>query len=296
MSTKPAGRGFQTVFSAAARPSIGAPTEIFETQDPSIYETGREGHLSYQIPLTPGIYELRLYFAETAAASDTLRIVNIAVNGALLPTLDVASDAGGINTATTKIFRDISPAKDGFLHLSFMGGGPSFLNALEIVPGLAGKIRPIRFTARDTPFRDHLGRVWLPDPGLVGGRKSNHPPPNHIDGTDDPGLYHDQRIGHFAYSVPVAEGGKYTVTLYFAETWFGNPNSGGIGSRVFDVYCNGTTLMKNFDILKETGGVPLRALVKTFHDVPASPQGKLDLSFVPVVNYAMLSAIEVTQE
>jgi len=86
------------------------------------------------------------------------------------------------------------------------------------------------------------------------------------------------------------------VTLHFAETWF-NPNSlGGIGSRVFDVYCNGTTLLKNFDILKETNGAGNRPVVKIFHNVQASPQGKIDLTFVPINNYALLTALEVSQE
>ena len=84
------------------------------------------------------------------------------------------------------------------------------------------------------------------------------------------------------------------MNLYFAETWFGK-SVGGVGSRVFDVYCNGTTLLKNFDILKEAGGAQ-RQLIKTFRDIDASPQGKLNIEFVPVTNYAIVSAIEVVQE
>jgi hypothetical protein len=64
---------------------------------------------------------------------------------------------------------------------------------------------------------------------------------------------------------------QYTVILYFAATWFTSPTSnGGVGSRVFDVYCNGTTLLKNFDILREAGGVANRAVMRAFHHIPAS--------------------------
>jgi hypothetical protein len=169
------------------------------------------------------------------------------------------------------------------------------VNAIEIVPGIPGKMRPIRLTERDSVFYDHLGQIWTPDQWSIGGRKSARTVP--IDGTLDIGLYHWQRFGHFNYSVPVVEDGRYTVTLNFAETWFTSQNSnGGVGSRVFDVYCKGTTLLKNFDILREAGGVSNRAVMRVFHHIPASPLGKIDLAFVPVANYALVNAIEIVEE
>lgn len=291
-----AGRAWQAdrYFAGGAtfrRPAI----QIARTHDPDLFQNGREGQFVYNIPLHPGLYELHLYFAETGVASDTLRSVNIAINGQPASTFDVASDAGGINTATEKFLKDVAPASDGFLHLMFQGSGPNFLNAIEILPGTHGKIRPIRITAGDNIFRDHLGQVWLPDQWAAGGRKSTRVVP--IAGTSDAALYQWERVGHFSYSVPVAEGGLYTVVLHFSETWFSPPTSiGGVGSRVFDVYCNGTTLLKGFDILKEAGGIANRAVIRSFRHVPASPLGKIDLAFVPVVNYALVNAIEITQE
>ena len=143
-------------------------------------------------------------------------------------------------------------------------------------------------------YRDHLGQAWASDENCVGGRKSNITA--QIDGTAEPGLYQTYRVGHFNYSIPVVEGGRYTVRLHFTEPWFtqADPN-GGIGSRVFDVYCNGTTLLKGFDILKEAGGGK-RAMSRVFRGIPASPQGKIDLTFVPVVNYALINAIEIVEE
>jgi hypothetical protein len=68
----------------------------------------------------------------------------------------------------------------------------------------------------------------------------------------------------------------------------------GVGTRLFRVYCNGSTLLDNFDILKEAGS--LRALTKTFYHLRPSPEGKLDLTFEPIANYATVSAIEVIDE
>ena len=231
-------------------------------------------------------------------ATESLRSVSIAINGAPAPAFDVASDAGTVNTATVKIFKDIVPAKDGFLHLTFLGTGmgtsPSFLNALEILPGTPGKMLPIRLSTRDSIYRDHLGQIWMPDECSVGGRKSTNTA--RVQGAVDAGLYESYRFGHFSYSIPVVEGSRYTVRLHFAESWFAHVTPGsGIGNRVFDLYCNGQTLLKNFDILKEAGG-GLRAVVRVFHGIRASPQGKLDLTFLPVVNYALVNAIEVFEE
>lgn len=269
------------------------PIPIRRTQDPEIYQTGREGNFTYDVPLSPGVYELHLYFAETGRVGEALRGINLAINGTPLSTLDVASDAGEINTATMKIYKDISPAKDGFLHVTFQSSDPSFLNALEILPGVPNKMRPIRLTTHNTMYRDHAGQIWLPDSYFAGGRQSTRVVA--LGKTPDPQLYDTQRFGHFTYSIPVAAGGHYTLTLHFIENWFGQLNVGGPGSRVFDVYCNGATLLKGFDILGETGG-GAGPVIKVFRNVEASPQGKLNLSFVPIANFATVSAIEVVEE
>ena len=116
---------------------------------------------------------------------------------------------------------------------------------------------------------------------------------NVIPNTLDLSLYSAERYGNFRYVIPVAEG-VYTVKLHFAETWWGpqNPGGNGPGSRVFDVLCNGESLLKDFDVYKEAGGEN-RAIVKTFQQIKPNPQGRIDLSFVPLVNYAFANAIDV---
>jgi hypothetical protein len=191
------------------------PLQIQRTLDGELFRSGREGQFVYEIPLSPGTYELHLYFAETGVATESLRSVSMAINSVPFSTVDIASDAGGVATATVKIFKNISPARDGILHLTFLGTGPSFLNALEIVPGIPGKMLPVRLTARDSIYRDHLGQVWIPDEPSAGGRRSTSTA--QIEGTADPGLYQTDRIGHFSYSIPVVEGSLYTVRLHFVE-------------------------------------------------------------------------------
>jgi hypothetical protein len=290
-----AGRAWRSDRYFTGGKTFNRPHPILRTQDPEIFQSGREGQFVYEIPLQAGVYQLQLYFAETGFAGEGMRGVSLAINGIPQASLDVASDAGGADTATIKVFKDISPAKDGILHLTFQSSGPSFVNAIEVLPGIAGRMRPLRITAREMAFRDNAGNLWLPDLGFSGGRRSSRD--SKVAGTPDPNLYLVQRFGHFNYLIPVVEGQRYTLKLYFAETWFGTANSdGGVGSRVFDVYCNGSTLLKAFDILRASGGTGSRAVIETFHNLESSPQGKLDISFVPVANYALLTALEVEQE
>ena len=117
-------------------------------------------------------------------------------------------------------------------------------------------------------------------------------------GADSPSLFAGERYGNFRYSVPVDAAGNYTVRLLFAETWFGTKNddeNGRPGSRLFDVLCNGVKLLDTFDIFTEAGGSN-RALLKEFRSLNPNVQGVIELSFVPIENYAAINAIEIIQE
>jgi hypothetical protein len=60
------------------------------------------------------------------------------------------------------------------------------------------------------------------------------------------------------------------------------------------VFCNGQTLLRDFDIYKESGS--LRLVTKTFPHIKPSAYGKIDLRFEPVANNATLSGIEIIDE
>ena len=285
-----------------------AVQHIWRTQDPIIYRMSRQGDFSYNIPLKPGMYELRLHFAETVYGPENAggggegsRTMTVTANGeTLLRDFDVLADAGGERTAEVKVFHDISPASDGQLHLSFSGrNGSAMLSAVEILPGVRGKIRPVRIVARDVPYYSNDSRWWSPDAYFKGGQISSSQEP--AQGTDDPEFYETERWGHFSYAIPVPPG-KYTVTLHFIERHAtpGSaevPQSDGSGStqdRVFNVFCNGKTVLAKLNILDEVG--ENRPLVRKIKGLEPNAQGKLLLEFVPVTRYATVSAIEVLPE
>jgi hypothetical protein len=270
-----------------------------------MYLTRREGHFKYDIPLKPGVYELRLYFAETifgenniAGGGETSRIFTVRMNGSpILREVDILSDAGGSNVANIKVYKDVRPDSDGFLHLEFAPNYKevAFVNGIEIVPGSAGRLLPIRLLARPSAYTDSNNAEWLPDQLYTGGQfVQRH---EKIPGTLDQELYQGERFGNFTYTIPVVDGSTYSATLHFCEHWFGDarPGGGGVGSRVFDVYMNGRTLLEHFDISRESGG-PLRPIRKTFRNLHPNAQGKLVFQFVPVRNYSLINAIEVLEE
>jgi hypothetical protein len=281
----------------------------FRTLDPALYEKAREGDFQYDIPLAPGVYELHLHFSEilyneTLDSSGVgVRRFSVILNGkTLLRHFDITVDAPGTNTADERVFRDVSPDKDGYLHLRFESATSyrALLSGIEVLPGTPGRIRPVLLLAAFRGRYDRAGQFWTADRYFQGGSILMRTP---VEGTIDPDLFTGERTGNFSYYIPVATG-RYALTLRFAESSFGLdpiagvPRSGvDLGSRLFDVYCNGIALLRDFDVLKEAGGRN-RAVVRSFRALKPNAQGKLVLSFVPVTTNAAatIRAIEVVDE
>jgi hypothetical protein len=283
---------------------------ILRTLDPDIYRRVRVGEFRYDIPLAAGTYELHLHFAETLlsdfisadSGGEGQRVFNILANGEpLLKSFDVVADAAGQNISDERIFRDITPGPDGFLHLNFtaMRGSP-MVSAIELLPVSPGTVRPIRIrTGWTTSWQDSAGNQWQSDSYFLGGNalvRTTNPARDSSTTAHDAALFGSERWGHFSYAIPVADG-RYRLTLKFCEGHYGNRNSGrgGAGSRLFDVYCNGVALLRNFDIFKEAGGEG-RPLDRRFAGVRPTAQGKIVLTFVPIAGMACVNGIEVIAE
>ena len=290
---------------------LARPAErVLRTLDPNIYRHLRSGDFRYDIPLQPGSYELHLHFAETGlgdfisaeSSGEGQRLFRVFANGRqILNAFDVVADADGSNVADERVFRNISPDQDGFLHLVFSSmRSTATLNGIEALPMAAGKVRPVRIRAGWTSsWQDSTGQQWLADAFFLGGNalvRTTNPAELSNSMTPEMALYASERWGHFSYAVPVAEG-RYRVTLKFCEGHYGRRNTGvgGIGSRLFDVYCNGVALLRDFDILKEAGGEG-RPLDRVFSGIRPNAQGKILLSFVPTNGMACVNGIEVTED
>lgn len=275
-------------------------TQIVRTFDQPLYQNGRRGAFRYAIPVRAGIYELHLHFAEVffglIQGADSQRTFNVSINGEppVLDDLDIATDAGGVYVADEKVFKDVAPMANGSIHLDFRPNRSyAILNAIEVLPGVADKMLPVRLVCSNHSVVDKDGQLWTADRYFSGGRicERGDPMMHPILG----GLS-SYRTGNFTYAIPVAAG-SYQIRLIFAEPVYGRdfPAASAPGHRVFDVYCNGKTLVSGIDIFEEAGGA-YRILEKTFRRIKPTAQGKIHLSFVPVKTYAVLLAIEVLDE
>ncbi|GKV50129.1 hypothetical protein SLEP1_g56841 [Rubroshorea leprosula] len=89
--------------------------------------------------------------------------------------------------------------------------------------------------------------------------------------TNSPELFQSSRIspGSLRYYGLGLENGPYTVKLLFAETAFDDRSTQtwkSLGRRIFDIYIQGTIVLKDFDISKAAGGVE-RAITKNFNAI-----------------------------
>jgi hypothetical protein len=287
------------------------PSErIMRTLDPDLYRRLRTGDFRYDILLPRGSYELHLHFAETGlsdfisaeSSGEGQRVFRVSANGkTLLDFFDVVADADGANVADERVFRNISPADDGFLHLAFSPlRGSAMASGIELRAVNPGKVLPLRIRSGwPSSWQDAAGGQWRCDSYFLGGnalvRRSN-PAQGSEQATPDDALYASERWGHFSYALPVADG-RYRVTLKFCEGHHGPRNTGvgGVGSRLFDVHCNGLALLKDFDIMREAGGEG-RPLDRVFPKIRPNAQGKIVLSFVPNMGMACVNGIEVVDE
>ncbi len=270
--------------------------------DAQFLRAERSGSFRYAIPLRQGTYELHLYFAETEygrsnpkGGGDGSRIFQVKLNDAtLLKEFDPLGEAGAANRLHERVFKNVTTAKDGALHLAFDGlVGPAFLNAIAILPSAPGRVHPIRIVAQPNPVTDSDGRVWAADEYYCGGTFVSRR--KVVFNGADKVLFQGERYGNFVYHLPLPSG-KYRLTLHFAETYFGLPGSSGpaVGSRLFNVFVNGEALLRNFEIAEAAGGAN-RTISKSFDNLEPNAQGVLAVEFVPVRKYAEVNAIEVVQ-
>src|SRR5581483_9947985 len=222
--------------------AAACPRQILaRTPDPTIYRHCRMGNFTYDIPLKPGVYELRLYFGPVVRpwslideATQKYPLVLLINGEGKTMNLNFAADGVANSMPDVRVFRDITPAKDGLLHLMFSQAGQyAFVNAIEILPSTRGRMLPIRMTVSNYFHTDIHGNVWPPERYSRGGSMVERR--DEVTGTSDPDLFSAERYGNFDYLIPVAQGGTYSVTLGFSETWFGPKLPGGEGpdSRLF---------------------------------------------------------------
>ena len=140
----------------------------------------------------------------------------------------------------------------------------------------------------DSQGREFRGDAYQADAYFTGGSVSTYPDPGTLG--DKVPLYLNTRWGQFSYNVPVPNG-PYQVVLEFAEMYWGNGRTGGVGSRKFHVDVEGTRKLTDYDIFARAGGAAKSVAEPVTAEVT---DGVLNIAFVkgPADNPAV-SAIRI---
>jgi poly(3-hydroxybutyrate) depolymerase len=100
-------------------------------------------------------------------------------------------------------------------------------------------------------------------------------------------LFNNERYGAMSYTIPgFTAGGTYAVTLYFAETLLASS-----GSRLFNVFINGSAVLTNFDILSNAGGQN-KAVAMAF-TTAADGNGQVIIQFSAVTENPKINGIDI---
>jgi hypothetical protein len=152
----------------------------------------------------------------------------------------------------------------------------------------APAFKPIRIDAgSDTNYVDSEGNTWLADQGFADGEVVTRDADLPVADTKDPALYRTEHYDMTSFSENVPNG-KYTVKLYFAETYEG---ISGPGERVFSFNVGGQNEFKDFDVWVKSGGAQ-RAYVVTVDNVEVT-DGKLVITFAADVQSPEINGIEI---
>ena len=130
------------------------------------------------------------------------------------------------------------------------------------------------------------------DADYSGGNTSSTSSPIDTSGVTNPApqaVYQTERWGNMTYTFPnLVAGASYRVRLHFAEIFWTSA-----GSRLFNVFINGTQVLANYDIFADTGGEN-KATAKEF-TATANGSGQIAIQYVNIAgkDNAKSSGIEI---
>lgn len=165
-------------------------------------------------------------------------------------------------------------------------GGASAEDTVSVTVAEASSATQIALNCNGPSHTDVEGVAYEAATPYVSGGSSSSKTYSYANADpDDYILYNTYCLGDFAIAVPVPDG-NYTVTLRFAEVYWGDA-----GQRVFDVAAEGVTVLPAFDIVAAAGGN------KRAYDVDLAvsvTDGELNLQFTSLVNLSLLNALIIT--
>ncbi len=281
--------------------SVATPVAANNAQptadDQALYQSARAGaDFTYEIPVNPGVYAVRLKWAETTFEWAFERPMNVTINDRLmLQNFDVCHAARGPNQAYERVFRHLVPNAGGLLVIHFTGGfepkqktDKAMVQAIEVLPEAKSTVRID--AGSETKFIDWNSNVWGADACFDGGLMlRSDTPVSHASPTlYDQALYQTARSGKsLLYRIPVRPG-LYVVHLKFAELWLNQP-----GQRPMNIDINGRRVRENWDPATAAGMVNMAADIRA-EDITPCNNGMITIAVHATGSHdAVLQGIEI---
>src|SRR5581483_3796535 len=258
----------------------------------AVYQSNRYGNFSYAVGgYTAGATEtIRLHFAEEYWTTAGSRVFNVFIDGTqVLTNFDIFAAAGGEYKAVVSQFSVTVPS-GGTITLQFAAVKDNAqVNGIEILSGGSGPPPPPPSSTQISAGGPASG-TWAADEDFTGGATAAVTNAISTTGVTNPApqsVYQHNRYGNFSYAIPgLTAGHAYTIRLHFAEEYWTTA-----GSRVFNVFIDGTQVLTNFDIFAAAGG-EYKAVVSQF-SVTVPSGGTITLQFAAVKDNAQVNGIEI---
>jgi Mg-chelatase subunit ChlD len=261
-----------------------AEVAIENTNDQALYRTERYNLSGYNLPVTNGVYTVRLHFAELANGLDQpgKRVFTLQVEQQEPIEVDITRRAGAGRRALVIALNAV--VQDGTLNISFIKGIQNTkIDAIEVLPQPNQHLRVD--AGASGSYLDASGNTWTADVGFVGGKVFERPTVTVADGIPNR-IYQTERYSMTNYLFPVTNG-IYAVRLHLSEV---NAGLSQVGKRVFSLNAEQQPVVSNIDIVARSGGGN-KALVLAF-TIPVT-DGLLDLQFIRQVENTKVDAIEI---
>jgi len=258
----------------------------------AVYQLLRTNSSTYTfIDLFPNsTYTIRLHNVEKLWTASNKRMFNVSVNGVqMLTNYDVFAAAGGKNIATVE---DLPVTSDAFGNIKVqMDNGSADLACVSGIQLITGNVTGTLGSSIDSGLLSGTPPLgWILDTYYTGTWTNSYANAFNVSGpfTAPQAVYQTIRLGAMTYTIPGLTAGKtYTVRLHFSEPFWTSANS-----RQFNVAINGTSVLKNFDVFKTSGGKAI-ALAE---DIPAvaNTSGQIVVAFsAGAADNAMINGIQV---
>jgi hypothetical protein len=244
--------------------------------DDKLFQSGRWGFQQYKFQVPPGLYQVKLYFAETFFKAPLKRVFDLKINGKpLIKDLDIFDRVG--NHRALILQRVVRAGKDGIIIKPVVHRDAALLSAVSIIK--TDTPEPLLPKISQCPGNsvDIHGAAFKPynattGSGYIGGRVLTINNEKYCQG------FREYRIQ--------LQPGIYDVVISFSE-----PLKKRANTRRFTLTLNGRRILENFDILK-SAGEPNRLIKRRF--ITAAPNGNINIAAREISGYSLIAGIKIS--